>query len=325
MISLSYRILVTRVLLMTLMRIQHPVDDRKKRLEIFLSKGVVGDSDFGEEVEEVLSGIEDVEVANEDADVVDGEVQQGQQQETAEPGTSRKKKAKPKPPPPLWVEVSDINSAKQIPVWLDLLPGTNEVDTPVDYFRKFFDDNIVKIIVEQSNLYAIQKNPNRPLNLTSKELEQYIGVCIGMSVYDLPRSRMYWAQNTRIDKIANVMSRDRWEQIKSNLHCVDNTLMRPINDPNRDKLFKIRPIIDSFLDKFRALPKDEYLCVDEQIVPYKGKSSLKMYNPKKPKKWGFKIFVLCDQYGLVYDFDVYCGKIQPVAYLDYRILVPVQT
>lgn len=124
-----------------------------------------------------------------------------------------------------------------------MLPGSNEVDTPVDNFRKFFDDNIVKIIVEQSNLYSIQNNPNKPLNLTSKELEQYIGVCIGMSVYDLPRSRMYWAQNTRIDKIANVMSRDRWEQIKSNLHCVDNTLMRPINDPNRDKLFKIRPTV----------------------------------------------------------------------------------
>lgn len=79
---------------MTLMRIQHndPVDDRKKRLDIFLSKGDVGDSDSVEEVEEVLSGIEDAEVANEEADVVDGEVQQGQQQETAEPGTSRKKR-----------------------------------------------------------------------------------------------------------------------------------------------------------------------------------------------------------------------------------------
>lgn len=66
-----------------------------------------------------------------------------------------------------------------------------------------------------------------------------------------------------------------------------------------------------------------YLCVDEQIVPYKGKFSLKMYNPKKPKKWGFKIFLPCDQYGLVYDFDVYCEKFNQ--YLDYRILVPVQT
>lgn len=167
-------------------------------MEIFLSKGDVGDSDSGEEVEEVLSGIEDAEVAdrdsdvaNKDADVVDGEVQQRQQQETVEPCTSRRTKAKPKPPPPVWVEVSDVNRAKQIPVWLDLLPEPNEVDTPVDYFRKFVDDNIVKIIVEQSNLHSIQKNPNKPLNLTSKELEQYIGVCIGMSIYDLPRSRIY--------------------------------------------------------------------------------------------------------------------------------------
>lgn len=55
-----------------------------------------------------MSGIEDVEVAdgdakvaNEDADLVDEEVQQhqdvGQQQETAKPSTSRVEKSKPKP------------------------------------------------------------------------------------------------------------------------------------------------------------------------------------------------------------------------------------
>lgn len=108
------------------------------------------------------------------------------------------------------------------------------------------------------------------------------------------------------------MSRDRWKEIKSNLHCNDNSNLRR-DDPNRDRLFKVRPLVDALREKCRALPKSEYLCVDEQIVPYKGKSGLKQYNPKKPKKWGFKIFVLCNTSGLVCDFYIYCGKIQPVA------------
>lgn len=279
----------------------------------------MGFSDEDTDDEEIGAGLlaRDAGLGAEDAELgaVSSEDDNATQQE--QPNSSRRKKEKkskknPKPPPPLWTEVSAENSEKQIPDWLDTLPEPNEVDCAIDYFRYFFDENIMATLVEQSNLYSVQKNPNKPLNLTVKELEQYFGICIGMSVYDLHRTRLYWAKNTRIDKIANVMSRDRWEQIKSNLHCNDNTQMRPQNDPNKDRLFKIRPLVDSMQDKFRSIPKYEYLCVDEQIVPYKGKSSLKMYNPKKPKKWGFKLFVLCDQNGLVYDFDIYCGKIQPV-------------
>jgi hypothetical protein len=48
--------------------------------------------------------------------------------------------------------------------------------------------------------------------------------------------------------------------------------------------------------------------VDEQIIHFKGRSNLKMYNPKKPKKWGCKMFIICDVKGLVYNFELYTGK-----------------
>ncbi len=51
------------------------------------------------------------------------------------------------------------------------------------------------------------------------------------------------------------------------------------------------------------------LCDDEQIVPFKGKSSLKQYNPKKLKKWCYKICVMCDSAGIVYNFFIYTGTI----------------
>lgn len=52
---------------------------------------------------------------------------------------------------------------------------------------------------------------------------------------------------------------------------------------------------------------DEALCVDEQMVPFKGKSSLKQYI--QMKHWGYKLFILADQHGIVYNFDVYSGQI----------------
>lgn len=133
-----------------------------------------------------------------------------------------------------------------------------------------------------------------------------------MSVYGLPRSRMCWNNSTRIGAIADVMSRNRWEEIKNNLHFNNNDNMPRPNDPEKDRLFKIRPLIDSLQTTFKKIPLEEsMICVDEQIVPFKGKSALKQYNPKKPHKWGYKIFVLCDKNGLIHNFEVYTGKILP--------------
>ncbi len=51
---------------------------------------------------------------------------------------------------------------------------------------------------------------------------------------------------------------------------------------------------------------EEHLSVDEQIIAYKGKkSALRQYNPKKPKKWGWKIFVLSGRSGLIHGIEFY--------------------
>ena len=54
------------------------------------------------------------------------------------------------------------------------------------------------------------------------------------------------------------------------------------------------------------------LSVDEQMVPFTGASSMKQYVPKKPHQWGYKIFILADSTGVVYDFFPYTGKIDPL-------------
>ncbi|XP_040073039.1 piggyBac transposable element-derived protein 1-like [Ixodes scapularis] len=48
------------------------------------------------------------------------------------------------------------------------------------------------------------------------------------------------------------------------------------------------------------------------MVLFKGHSSIKQYLPKKPHKWGYKIFILCDSRGVVHSFDVYTGRIDQV-------------
>ena len=173
------------------------------------------------------------------------------------------------------------SSAKNVPVWQGALPDSDSIRLPIDYFRQFFDTELLALIVNQSNLYSTQENPNHALKLDQKELEQFIGTVLYMSVIRLPRSRIYWSNACRVDQVADVMPRDRWEEIKHFIHFNDN--MAPNNS---DRLFKIRPLIDSLLPKFQALPQGQMLSIDEQMVPFKGRSVLKQYIPKKPHKWG---------------------------------------
>lgn len=51
------------------------------------------------------------------------------------------------------------------------------------------------------------------------------------------------------------------------------------------------------------------IYIDEQVVPFKAFLWIKQYNPNKLKKWGCKLYVWCDDEGLVYNFEVHTGKI----------------
>jgi hypothetical protein len=48
--------------------------------------------------------------------------------------------------------------------------------------------------------------------------------------------------------------------------------------------------------------------VDEVIVKFKGRVIFKQYIPKKRKRFGIKIYKLCDESGYTYDMRVYLGK-----------------
>lgn len=195
--------------------------------------------------------------------------------------------------------------AAQMPTWGSSLPPEKEVETPVQYFRRLVDKPLLDYIRDQTNLYSAQADISSNFSLSSNELEQFLGVCFYMSLISVPGTRRYWKNSCRISQVADVIPLRRFEQIKTVLHFADNSLL-PLDTP--DRLFKVRNVIESIRNNMRLIPIEQHLSVDEQIVPYKGKSGLKQYNPKKPKKWGYKFFCLAGASGIVYDFEVYCGS-----------------
>ncbi|KAI3377522.1 hypothetical protein L3Q82_008435, partial [Scortum barcoo] len=59
---------------------------------------------------------------------------------------------------------------------------------------------------------------------------------------------------------------------------------------NAVKLFKIRPVLDALEKTFdSAVNPEEFQWIDEQVIPFKGRLSLKQYIPKKPNAGSTKI------------------------------------
>ena len=95
------------------------------------------------------------------------------------------------------------------------------------------------------------------------------------------------------------MSNKRYKQLCKYIYVVDNTTKE--NPENKtEKLFKIRPILEGIRANCIKLEPEEGQLLDEQLIPGKMKSSgIRQYNPQRPQKWGYKMFVRAGQSGFI--------------------------
>jgi len=96
------------------------------------------------------------------------------------------------------------------------------------------------------------------------------------------------------------------------------------DEPNYDKLYKRRPLLESLSETYLKYYKpSEKQVIDESMVKFKGRNTLKQYNPIKPIKRGFKIWISADEHGFVCEFQIYTGKIVGLAEkrLDERVVM----
>ena len=92
-----------------------------------------------------------------------------------------------------------------------------------------------------------------------------------------------------------IISRNRFQSILKFLHFANNTEYN-VHDPNRDKMYKIRPIVELLTSIFKSVyVPNEHISIDEELLLWKGRLSFKQYIPNK--RFGIKMFSLCDDTG----------------------------
>lgn len=187
--------------------------------------------------------------------------------------------------------------------WSDM-SSTKLKQTPLYFFDCLFNDVIIKMIVDYTNVYARIKN--KVGNVTIQEMKCFIGILLYSGYVSVPRRYMYWenASDCGMPIIYNSISRDRFTFIMAHLHCCDNSNL----DPN-DKFAKVRPLFDMLNSNFVAYaPYEENHSIDEAMIPYYGGHTCKQYIRGKPIRWGYKFWVGATRLGYVIWFLPYQGK-----------------
>lgn len=179
---------------------------------------------------------------------------------------------------------------------------------PVQLFEIFFTEDLLLEICRQSVLYSTQKNKH-DFALSTDCLRNFIGILFFTGYHKLPSERHYWSldEDMNVAFIRSVMPRHRFLDIKRYLHLIDNT---HAPDNLEDRSFKVRPLMDHLNQKFKQFGIfSKELSIDEQMVRYYGRHSLKQFIRGKPIRFGFKQWIMCCGItGYCYSMELYQGK-----------------
>jgi len=198
------------------------------------------------------------------------------------------------------------------------VPNISPESSPFTIFFLFFRQIFV-ILLRETNRYFHQYvasldeadiTAQQP-DITMEEMYRFFAVIIQMGHDQRDCLKDYWSREQQYFTpfYSNTMVRDRFFHILRFLHFENND--NPLNhdDPHYDRLWKIRNVSDTLNNKFYELYNPtEHLAVDEVIVLFKCRVIFRQYTPKKHKRFGIKIYKLCDAFGYTYDMSVYVGK-----------------
>lgn len=190
--------------------------------------------------------------------------------------------------------------------------------SPLEFFMLFFTVGVFQHIADETNRYAMHSF--KPEHRKARQwkvrdwqwFRKFVGIVVLMGVHKLPERRHYWSNDDffRVDIVKRAMSAQDFEQTLRYLHFANNDDFIAKGKPGFDKLFKVRPLLDRLLVLFgRMYVPNREMSFDEQMIAFKGRTSLKQYMPAKPIKRGIKVWALADAHnGYVYLFDIYTGK-----------------
>jgi len=138
--------------------------------------------------------------------------------------------------------------------------------SPMEFFQLFITDEMLGLIVEQTNLFAQQYLDSHELPPLSRarqwnksshmvaELKRFRAAVIVMGLIDYPCVEDCWVTSWPYSTTTfrSILTCDRFSLIMKFFHLNDSSRYIPKRQPGYDPLYKLRPFMDPLLTNFRA-------------------------------------------------------------------------
>ena len=211
---------------------------------------------------------------------------------------------------------------------IEEVTSTSEDNTinPIDCYRHFITDEIIDLMVRETNRYAQQYLQTHEISRRSKfhqwkpttneEMLKFFGIIIEMGLVQMPKLKYYWSNSQLYGSeiIQNAMSRERFELLLKFWHFSNND----DKHSNQDRLFKLKPLLNLLKARFSSVYiPGSVITIDETMIPWQGRLLFKQYIPGKAHKYGVKIYKLAATNGYTWNYVIYTGEQDPMAGLGH--------
>ncbi|XP_071396353.1 piggyBac transposable element-derived protein 4-like [Centroberyx affinis] len=188
--------------------------------------------------------------------------------------------------------------------------ATTRISTVKSCFDLFMTEKIMQLLLDMTNLQG-RRSLTDWKDIDATDLQAYVGLLILAGVYRSrdESTRSLWDGHTGRAVFRATMSHHTFSLISSNLRF-DDKLTRPARHQKHDKLAAFRTIWEKWVHRLPLLfNPGQDVCVDEQLVPFKGRCGFRQFMPRKPAKYGIKIWVTCDVItSYAWKMQIYTGK-----------------
>ncbi|KAJ8949041.1 hypothetical protein NQ314_008292 [Rhamnusium bicolor] len=175
---------------------------------------------------------------------------------------------------------------------LDQGINKTSIKKPIDIFKYFITDEVLDLIVTETNIYAHQELHKRHkiksrikswTDTNRDEIRTFLGVTTAMGLAPLPSLNNYWSKDSLYNNkyIASAFSRDRYLLLLRCIHFANNEDMNPDN-----RLYKLDKILGLLLENYQnVLQPGRDLMIDQSML-----------------------YKLCTTTGYIYNVNIYTGR-----------------
>lgn len=189
------------------------------------------------------------------------------------------------------------------------------LNTPIDYFRLFFDKVIVESFISATNAYGRQNYGSTwGADISIDDFNKFVAITLHIGICPPPAVKHLWQTNGRFYNkyVSKLMGYNKYLRINVALHYVDVTRLttEEKKEKNKEDPFWL---VTPYIIRLNTLFRKYYQCgakmdIDEMAIKFKGRHIARCYNPNKPNKYHLKAFCLnCASSGYLYAFAMYQG------------------